>query len=132
MTFAFLLGSDQYDAVCMYCLDPAHDGAFLGRVVPSRVEGMGSLLVDAEHIDVVFDWLTDACNSLDDESRELDRDADDRRIARRWRDALQGLTRRLRLAKSRAAYLAGDHSHGLDDTASCGRKVAKENEQTDQ
>lgn len=112
MTFTLRLGSDQYDAVCMYCLDPAHDGEFLGEVLV--VGTVASLQVDQKHMDAVLEWLDDAGNSLDDESRERDRDADDKRIARRWRDALNGLTRRLRIAKARAAYLAGDHSHGLD------------------
>jgi len=83
------MGVLQASAVDMYCLDPAHEGEFLGTV-----EG-DVLVVAPEHAQAVWEWLIDAGNSLDDETHQQDRDLEDRRTARQWRDALHTLTCRL-------------------------------------
>jgi len=83
------MGTEQAAAVDMYCTDIAHDGEF-----PGTVEG-NVLVVAPAQARAVWEWLIDASNGLDDEASEADRDADDRRIARQWRDALHALTVRL-------------------------------------
>lgn len=81
------MGSTQAAAVDVYCLDPAHCGAF-----PGTVAGPALTLPDPS---AAYRWILDASNTLDDEACDLARCPEDRALARSWRDALGGLAARI-------------------------------------
>ncbi len=91
---ALRMGATQAAAVDVYCLDDAHGGEFAGRV--------SGFVLEFEAVDRlrVWDWLIDVANTLDDESCDSSRGADDRACSRRWGVAIMALAERVSKAPS--------------------------------
>jgi hypothetical protein len=115
-----ILGEQQASAVEIYVTDPAHDDD------PDRVrvtfDGKG-LTFEASESEQIASGLTDVLNGIDETAEDPRADAEERKYARKSRDALTSLVRRIRKVGAKHAGGKRRHSHLASLVADVNRLV---------